>query len=364
MNTKFNNSILELDGRAREVFREIVETYIETGEPVGSRTLAQKGIGFSPATIRNTMADLVSLGLLDAPHISAGRAPTHQGLRLFVDGLLEVTNITTEDKRAIDRHFSIAGDDISHALSEVSSMLSGVAGGAGLVTTPKRENAISHVEFVKISPEQTLVVLVFDDGSVENRLVQVPYGFTASQLQESTNFLNHHLKGRTLGDAIGFIHDELNKNQRELDEITQRLINDGLAVWAGSNFEDERKLIVRGRSNLLKNADLSANLERVRILFDELEEKKDLIQLLDAARDGTSVKLFIGSENPLFALSGSALIAAPYLDAQSHVVGALGVIGPTRINYARIIPIVDYTAKILSKMMEKRRLIPSKGVKL
>ena len=363
LNKLLNNGVQDLDERARQIFRESVETYIETGEPVGSRTLSQKGIGLSPATIRNTMADLAGLGLLDAQHISAGRSPTHQGLRFFVDGLLEASQIKEQDKIAIDQRFIEAGDDISNALSEVSSMLSGIAGGAGLVTTPKRESAITHVEFVKISPNQTLVVLVFDDGQVENRLIDVPYGFTVSQLQETTNFLNHHLVGRTFSEAIVIINNELQKNQRELDEITQRLINDGFALWSGNVYNHDRTLIVRGRSNLLKNADLNMDLERVQVLFDELEKKRDLIQLLDAAKDGAAVKLFIGSENPLFALSGSALIAAPYVDGQNRVVGALGVIGPTRINYARIIPIVDYTARLLSKMMEKRRLIAAPGVK-
>lgn len=351
------NHLSELDNRAREIFREIVETYLETGEPVGSRTLSLKGIGLSPATIRNTMSDLASLGLLNAPHISAGRAPTHSGIRLFVDGLLEVSEISEQDKQEIDARIDNVGDDISQALSEASNIVSGIAGGAGLVTTPSRESAITQVEFVAIGIDKILVILVFDDGQVENRLVNAPHGINASQLQECTNFMNFHLRGKTLSEALKQTSVEIKNAEAELDNVTHRLIQDGFAQWAGGMAIDDRKLIVRGRANLLNDADLSMDIERVRVLFDELERKRDLILMLDAAKDGSAVKLFIGAENPLFALSGSALIAAPYMDNKNRVVGALGVIGPTRINYARVIPIVDYTAQVLSKMISSRGLI-------
>lgn len=350
-------NLTELDDRARDIFGRIVETYIETGEPVGSRTLSLKGIKLSPATIRNTMVDLTNLGLLNSPHISAGRAPTDLGLRLFVDGLLEVSQISQIDKAQIDARMENVGDDISQALSEASSFLSGIAGGAGLVTTPSVESAVSHVEFLNIGIGQILVVLVFVDGRVENRFIDAPIGITPSQLQESTNYLNHHLRGKTISQSMEEIVKHLKNDERELDAIATRLIEDGFAQWSGGKHIGEKKLIVRGRSNLLNDSDLKIDLERVRILFDELEKKRDLIQVLDAAKSGEAVKLFIGAENPLFALSGSALIAAPYMDVQNRVIGALGVIGPTRLNYARVIPIVDYTAKILTKMVEKRGLI-------
>jgi heat-inducible transcriptional repressor len=351
------NILGDLDSRARDIFSRIVETYIETGEPVGSRTLSLSGLNLSPATIRNTMSDLANIGLLDSPHISAGRAPTHLGLRLFVDGLLEVSEILQSDKDEIDTRIDAVGDDISQALTEASSFLSGIANGAGLVTTPNVESAVSHVEFVKLGATQILVVLVFQDGRVENRFVNAPIGITASQLIESTNYINHHLRGRTLSETLSQLIALLKSDEREIDAIAARLIQDGLAQWSGGKNLFEKKLIVRGRSNLLNDADLRVDLERVRVLFDELEKKRDLIAVLDAANSGAAVKLFIGAENPLFALSGSALIAAPYMDAQNRVIGALGVIGPTRINYARVIPIVDYTAKILTKMVEKRQLI-------
>ena len=347
------NSLGELDARAREVFSAIVETYIQTGEPVGSRTLSQTGIGLSPATIRNVMADLAGLGLLNSLHASSGREPTYAGLRLFVDGILEISEITEKDKNAIDERLMSKDDDFSSMLDEASSLLSGVAGGAGLVTTPSRESAISHVEFVMVGQNKALVILVLDDGQIENRLIDAPIGITSAQLQSSTNFLNYHLRGKTLSESLKIATSELMAAELELDGITSKLIEIGIAQWSDSNLAIDKRLIVRGRGNLLADPNLSMDLEKARVLFDELEKKRDLIQMLDATKEGSSVKLFIGSENPLFGLSGSALIAAPYSDGQNRVIGALGVIGPTRINYARIIPIVDYTAKVLSNMIQR-----------
>ena len=349
-------TLADLDARARDIFRDIVETYLETGEPVGSRTLSRRGIALSPASIRNTMSDLAALGLLDAPHLSAGRTPTHIGLRLFVDGLLEIGDLSREEKAEIDSRLAAAGSDLSSALSEASSLLSGLAGGAGLVTTPRRESPIKHVEFVGIGPGQTLVVLVFDDGQVENRLVTTPVGLTPSQLQESTNFLNFRLKGRNLSEALSQAMDDAKNAEASLDAAAANLIAAGFAEWSGEDPMAGRKLIVRGRANLLADSQAVGDLERVRTLFDDLERKRDLIQVLDAARDASAVKLFIGAENPLFSMSGSALVAAPYMDSQRRVLGALGVIGPTRLNYARVIPMVDYTAKVVGRLIERRGL--------
>jgi heat-inducible transcriptional repressor len=347
-------SLTDLDRRAREIFREIVETYLETGEPVGSRTISRRGIALSPASIRNTMQDLELLGLLDSPHTSAGRAPTHLGLRLFVDGLLEIGDLATDEKAEIDARLAAAGTDLSAALSEASSILSGLTGAAGIVTTPTREAALRHVEFVHVAPGQALVVLVLDDGAVENRLVGIDPGFTPARLQEVSNFLNARLRGRVLSEVLAGLAQEARLAQAELDAAAARVIEEGLAVWSGGREAEARKLIVRGRSNLLSDPGAVQDLERVRTLFDELERKRDLIALLDATREADAVKLFIGAENPVFALSGSALVAAPYLDSQRRVLGALGVIGPTRLNYARVIPMVDYTARVVGRLVERR----------
>ncbi|MEP6967532.1 MAG: heat-inducible transcriptional repressor HrcA [Pseudomonadota bacterium] len=344
-------NLAELDSRAREIFRRIVETYLETGEPVGSRTISRGGVHLSPASIRNTMQDLTELGLLGAPHVSAGRLPTHAGLRLFVDGLLEVGDIAEDDRRNIEARFSAHGRSFDDALNEASAILSGLAGGAGIVVTPVRDAGVKHVEFVALGPDQALAIMVFEDGLVENRLMRRPAGVTPSALQEASNFLNARLRGKTLVEAKVEIAAELDGARRELDTAAARLIEDGLAAWSGGEGA-ERALIVRGRANLLGDPNATADLERVRMLFDDLEQKEQLIGLLDDVREAHGVRIFIGAETRLFSLSGSSLIAAPYMSGRQKVLGAIGVIGPARLNYARVIPLVDYTARALGRMMD------------
>jgi heat-inducible transcriptional repressor len=344
-------SLAELDARARDIFRRIVEAYLETGEPVGSRTLSRGGVHLSPASIRNTMQDLTELGLLGAPHVSAGRAPTHAGLRLFVDGLLEVGDLAEEERRTIEARLTAHGRNYEDALNEASAILSGLAGGAGIVSTPAREAGIKHVEFVALGPDQALAIMVFEDGQVENRLMRRSAGMTPSALIEAGNFLNARLSGRTLAEAKAEIAVELDRARRELDVTAARLVEDGLAAWGGGDV-GERALIVRGRANLLGDAQALADLERVRMLFDDLEQKEQLIGLLDDVRVAEGVRIFIGAETRLFSLSGSAVIAAPYMSGRQKVLGAIGVIGPARLNYARVIPLVDYTARTLGRIMD------------
>ena len=342
-------SLTELDGRAREVFRSVVETYLATGEAVGSRTLSRGGVALSPASIRNTMQDLTQMGLLEASHISAGRAPTHAGLRLFVDGLLEIGDLAEADRAAIDDQLFARGRSFEQVMDQASALLSGLAGGAGVVTAPVHEAGVKHVEFITLG-DQALVIMVFEDGQVENRLMPLAPGITPSQLSEASNFLAAHLKGRTLAEAEADLRVELDKAKRELDATAARLVEDGLAAWSGETAD--RTLIVRGRANLLDNRAAAEDLERVRQLFDDLEQKEQLIGLLDDARSAQGVRIFIGAETRLFSLSGSAVIAAPYMTGRQRVVGAIGVIGPARLNYARIIPLVDYTAKVLGRLMD------------
>ena len=344
-------TLAQLDARAREIFRRVVETYLETGEPVGSRTVSKGGVQLSPASIRNTMQDLTQLGLLGAPHTSAGRIPTHVGLRLFVDGLLELGDITQEERREIEGRLAGRGRGLEEALDEATSLLSGLAGGAGVVVTPARDAGVKHVEFVALGSDQTLVVMVFDDGSVENRLMRRPAGLTPSALNEASNFLNAVLHGRTLGEAKAEVGAELERARRELDTAAARLVEEGLAAWGGGEGY-ERTLIVRGRANLLDGRSAVEDLERVRMLFDDLEQKEQLIGLLDDVREAQGVRIFIGTESRLFSLSGSALIAAPYMTERRKVVGAIGVIGPARLNYARVIPLVDYTARMLGRLLD------------
>lgn len=337
----------DLDTRSREIFRQIVEAYLETGEPVGSRTLSQdRRIAVSPATIRNVMADLADLGLLHAPHVSAGRLPTELGLRLFVDSLLQIGDLSDAERRALD----VAGneDGAGTVLEQAAAKLSGLTRTASLVVAPKIETALRSIELVAMSPGQALAVLVFEDGRVENRVVKTPDGLHAGALTSAGNYLSARLRGRTISETRDLILKEIEANKSALDELTAKLVQDGVAEIASG---ERASLIVRGRGRLLEEA-AAADLERVRMLFDDLERKRDVIDILSAAKEGEGVKIFIGSENRLFSLSGSSVIAAPYRDARSNIVGVLGVIGPTRLNYARIIPIVEYAAEVVSRRIK------------
>ncbi|VAV92825.1 Heat-inducible transcription repressor HrcA [hydrothermal vent metagenome] len=344
--------ILDLDQRSREIFREIVESYLAAGEPVGSRTLSETGeSGLSPASIRNTMAALTASGLLAAPHMSAGRIPTHAGLRLFVDGLLQIGDLNKTQQA--DIHNRLADRPLEQALDEASKLLSGLAGGAGLVLAPVEDQALRHVEFVPLAPDEAMAVLVYETGAVENRLMQVPAGTTPSALNAAGNFLSLRLKGRTLdGTRSGILH-EIRQQSHALDQAAKALIEDGLAHWTDPKAAD-RTLIVRGRSQLIEDVKTTESLERIRVLLDELEQKKELISLLDQAGKAPGVKIYIGSENPLFSLSGSSVVTAPYMDMHGKVMGAIGVIGPTRINYAKVIPLVDYTAQAIGYLMRQQ----------
>ena len=343
-------TLAELDQRARDIFRRVVESYLDTGEPVGSRTLSKGGVHLSPASIRNTMQDLTQLGLLGAPHVSAGRLPTHAGLRLFVDGLLEVGDLGEEERRDIDARLFARGRGFEEVLGEASALLSGLAGGAGIVVTPVRDAGVKHVEFVSLGADQALAIMVFDDGTVENRLMRKPPGLTPAALQEASNFFNARLSGRTLAETRIEMRAELDLARSQLNVAAAGLVEDGLAAWGGGEDRD-RSLIVRGHANLLGDATALEDLERVRMLFDDLEQKEQLIGLLDDVRDAQGVRIFIGAETRLFSLSGSAVIAAPYMTGRQKVLGAIGVIGPARLNYARVIPLVDYTARVLGRLL-------------
>jgi len=343
-------TLTDLDARSRDIFREIVQTYLDTGEPVGSRTLSRiDGVGLSPASIRNTMADLAALGLLSAPHQSAGRMPTHAGLRLFVDGLLQVGDLGADERNSIDARVAGTSRSLPDLLSEASTVLGGLAGGAGLVLAPTREAPLRHVEFVPMSATEALAILVFADGTVENRLMTAPDGLPPATLMEAGNYLSARLKGRSLAEASSAIRAEITERRAQLDEAASALVEKGLADWSGG---EARSLIVRGRARLLENVDAARDLERIGMLFDDLERKQDLIALLEKAGDGRGVRLFIGAENPLFSLSGSSMIVSPYMNEEKRIVGALGVIGPTRLNYARVIPLVDYTARVVGRLLD------------
>ncbi|HEU4659630.1 MAG TPA: heat-inducible transcriptional repressor HrcA [Pseudolabrys sp.] len=346
-------SLAALNERSREIFRHIVESYLATGEPVGSRSLSRMlPMTLSPASVRNVMSDLEQIGLIFAPHTSAGRLPTELGLRFFVDALMEVGDLNESERRSIEAQVAASGGNksIEAVLTEASQMLSGLTRSAGVVLTAKSNVRLKHIEFVRLEPERALAVLVAEDGQVENRILNVPAGLPASALTEASNFLNARINGKTLAELRTEIEHSLAEGQAALDELTQKIVAAGLASWSGGDNED-RQLIVRGHANLLEDLKALEDLERIRSLFDALETKRGVVDLLGRAEQGEGVRIFIGSENKLFSLSGSSTIIAPYHDSKGSIIGVIGVIGPTRLNYARIIPMVDYTAKVVSRLL-------------
>jgi heat-inducible transcriptional repressor len=352
--TDTSDILQEMNERSREVFRRVVEVYLANGDPVGSRTLTRDfSEKVSAATIRNVMQDLEFLGLLDSPHVSAGRIPTQLGLRMFVDGLLEVGSPDDSDRALIDATMGREEDDVSGMLDRLGTALSGVTQGASLVLAPKHEAPIKHIEFVSLSHDRALAVLVFSDGHVENRLFTPPAGQTPSSMREAANFLNSLVEGKTLSELTRTIKIEMSKRRQEIDVLAAELVESGLVIWDAADGHPER-LIVRGRANLLTESGEIQDLEKVRTLFDDLERKRDIADFLELAEDGDGVRIFIGSENKLFSLSGSSLVVSPYMNSDRKIIGAVGVIGPTRLNYGRIVPIVNYTAQLVGKLISDR----------
>ena len=349
-----DSPVAALDQRSREIFRHIVDTYLETGDPLGSRSISkQLSMSLSPATIRNVMSDLESLGLIYSPHTSAGRMPTDIGLRFFVDSFMEIGNLGKEERRSIEAQVKAAssGKTFDSVLTEAGQLLSGLSRTAGLVMTTKADLRLKHIEFIRLEPTKGLVVIVGESGSVENRIIDLPPGITASSLIEAGNFINAKIAGQTISEAAKTLKLLQNETQRELDELTSKLVETGVATWAGTSGDEPGQLIVSGHSNLLGDLAAVDDLDRIRQLFGELEAKQNFMKLLELTEEGDGVRIFIGSESQLFSLSGSSVIVAPYRNQEQKVVGALGIIGPTRMNYARIVPMVDYTAKLVNRIL-------------
>lgn len=342
--------IQQLNERSREIFRHIVDAYVETGEPVGSRTLSRRlGMSLSPATIRNVMADLEDAGLLFAPHTSAGRLPTDAGLRLFVDGLLEIGGLSRAEQQSIEGRCQAVGRSLSDVLEDATATLSGLSRCAGLVVSPKSEEALKHIEFVNIGNSRALVVMVTMSGMVENRVIGVPPGLPPSAMVEAANYLNSRLVGRTLEEVQAEVRQEIEQHRTELDLLSSAIVEAGMATWSG--LADDRSLIIKGQANLLENVRALDDLERIRALFEMLETKDSMVRLMKSTDAAEGVQIFIGAENTLFGLAGCSMVVAPYANSREQIVGAIGVIGPTRLNYARIIPLVDYTAKVVSRLI-------------
>ena len=355
--SKVHEDVLSvLNARSQDIFRKLVERYLDTGSPVASRDLARMlSVGLSPASVRNVMADLEDLGLIAAPHTSAGRLPTQQGLRFFVDAMLEVGAVNAEEKEQIAKQMERpAAGGIEDLLTEASQLLSGLSHGAGVVIAQKADLVLKHIEFVRLDAERAMVVLVGEDGTVENRIMQLPPGLAASALTQASNFLAHIAVGKTIGETLKALRSQREQTLHALDELSQKLVEAGLATLSQDGSTTAPMVIVRGRANLINDTMASDDVARLRQLFDELESREGLIELLGDTEKAQGVKIFIGSENKLFSLSGSSVILSPYKDANQKVVGVIGVIGPTRLNYARIVPVVDYTASVVSTIMSRK----------
>ncbi|MCY4500970.1 MAG: heat-inducible transcriptional repressor HrcA [Alphaproteobacteria bacterium] len=348
--------LADLDERSREVFGLIVDAWMETGGPVGSRTLARKlDTPLSPATIRNVMADLQELGLLFSPHTSAGRLPTDGGLRLFVDGIMQTGGLTDSECADIEALCAGTGITLEQSLERASRLLAGLTHHAGLVVAPKRAQRLNHIEFVNLGEARALAVMVDESGQVENRMVALPAGLPADALQRASNYLQSRLSGRSLDEALVEIRTELESRRAEIDTLAQSVVEAGLAVWAGERSHDGGRLIVTGRARLLDDVQAVEDLERLRGLFDALETRENILRLVEAAQSGEGVQIFIGAENTVFSQTGMSMVVSPYRDGQERVVGAIGVLGPTRLNYARIVPMVDYTARVIERMLAPER---------
>lgn len=342
--------ISELNERSREIFRFIVDAYLETGHPVGSRTISQQsGLSLSPASIRNYMADLEAAGLLHAPHTSAGRLPTETGLRLYIDGLMEVGRLSSDERKTIEQSCAATGRPVGEVLDQATTQLSGLSACASLVIAPTTDKTIKQVQFVPLSPGKVLSILVLENNMVENRVMDVPITLPPSSLIAASNYLNARLSGKRITQARTEIETEIQNNQTQLDKLTQKLVQDGLALPASANTGH---IIIRGQSNLLEDVKAVEDLERARALLNYLEEQQNMLNILNAVGDAQGVQIFLGTQNEIFDQSGWSMILSPYKDSEQEIVGAIGVIGPTRLDYDRIIPMVDYTSKAMQKFLD------------
>jgi heat-inducible transcriptional repressor len=342
--------IPELNARAQSILRHIVDSYMETGEPVGSRTLSKvPALGLSPASIRNVMSDLENEGLLFAPHTSAGRLPTQAGLRFYVDGLMQIGDLSGEERAAIEARCLSAGQSMDRMLEQASAMLSGLSAAAGLVVAPKTDKPVRQIQFVQLDPRRVLVILVAQDGLVENRVLEIERPLPPGALQAAANYLNDRLAGQTLSVAREMVLQEIAAQRSQLDSLTADLVQRGIALTPRGGVDGH--IIVRGQSKLLQDVRALEDLERARQLLAMLEEQQTMAKLLEAAQSADGIQIYIGTENKMFEHSGWSMVISPYRSAQNQIIGAIGVIGPTRLNYGRVIPIVDYTSKVMGRLL-------------
>ncbi|MFN3701467.1 MAG: heat-inducible transcriptional repressor HrcA [Alphaproteobacteria bacterium] len=347
--------ITELNERSRDIFRYIVSSYLDTGSPIGSRTISKAlDLSLSPASIRNTMADLEDLGLLSAPHTSAGRMPTERGLRLYIDGLMEMGTLSSDERKRIESECSVKGLSITEIISNATATLSNLSACASLVVAPKVEKPVRQIQFVLLEPGKALIILVMQNGMVENRITDIPLDVNESALQQAANYINSQIQGRTLDEIRKTLDTDIKRSKTQLDKITADLVQKGIALpsgTGGSNVHDAR-IIIRGQSHLLEDVKAISDLERARALLGYLEEQQNILKLVENAHDAQGVQIYLGTENKIFDQSGWSLILSPYRNANQKIVGAIGVIGPTRLDYDRIIPMVDYTSQVIARLID------------
>lgn len=342
-----------LDRRSQRIFQLIVDSYMESGEPVGSSTLSRRlSDSLSPATIRNVMAHLEKVGLLYSPHTSAGRLPTEQGLKMYVQGLLDIGPISEIDKQILESRFDLKGHSLDEILEDAITTLTGLSQCTGIVLAPTYNTPLKHIEFIYLSPGQALIVMVSNEGMIENRIMSIPEDMTPAHLVEAGNYLSSRLVGKTLDEAKIFIKKELEFEKGQLNVLAKQVVERGLAMWEQSDTIPN--LLVKGQSNLLNVAKTSDDVSHIQRLFESLEKKEDILELLDAAKKAEGVQVFMGANSPLFHLSGCSMIVAPYKNSHHDVIGAIGVLGPARQNYGRIIPMVNHAAKLIEKFLENK----------
>ena len=337
---------MQLDARAQTLLKALVERYIADGQPVGSRALSRiSGLDLSPATIRNIMADLEDMGFIASPHTSAGRIPTPRGYRIFVDTLLTVQSIdetTVELKLQARRQLNSPQKIISNA----AQVLSSLSQFAGVVMTPRHESVFQQIEFLRLSEKRILLVIVSPGGDVQNRLLLTDVDYTPSQLIQAANYLNQHYAGSSFDDVRTRLQGELRQLRDDMTKLMQAAVEAGSDAMA----DDEEHVVISGERNLLSVTDLASNMTSLRKLFDLFEQKTSLMQLLDVSSKATGVQIFIGGESQLVPMDEMSVVTSPY-EVNGKIVGTLGVIGPTRMAYERVIPIVDITAKLLSNAL-------------
>jgi len=341
---------LELSDRSKQIFKGVIESYLDSGEPVGSEALSKKlGINISTSTIRSIMANLQKEGLLFAPHISAGRLPTDKGMRYFVDGVLEFGRLSKSERETIKNQCRSKGISFEDVLDEASKILSSLSNCAGFVVAPKYQNKIKHIEFIRLSSNQIMSIVANENGLVENRILDSNNSYSENTLKQVSNYLNSKFSGKTIDEIKKIISNEIENSQLELNTLSKKLVKEGIIELVPNS--EAPYIFLHGQSSLLEDNIVTKDLDQMRNIFDDIENKSNFLSVLESTNKGKGVQIYIGAQNFLFNHSGLSMIMAPYINNEQKIIGAIGVLGPMRINYARIVPLVDYTSKVIGRIL-------------